>query len=234
MRVIPKGAVNDMAQLAGGTYGKGGDVLDAYLWDTEGFANTTVRPETRFFMKGFGANYGYAAGAQKTLTETNMTDTGKLAAGQSFLVKAISLAFHANLEVEQNTEANAIAAKLLESWYTMLRGSVFEFRFANQDYAWQAPGHIFLPSVSVAAGQTGLTTVASARTYGVRVGDFNHYNWISIKTPLVIGELVSFSVTMKSGTGDSTAMQLGDATAALYAAKSLMTVILKGTQTRSK
>jgi hypothetical protein len=234
MRVIPRGAVNDMAQLAGGTYGKGGDVLDGYLWDTEGFANTNVRAETRFFQKGYGGNYGYAAGANKTLTETNLTDTGKLAAGQSFLVKAISLAFHTNLEVEQATKANAIAAKVLSSWYTLLRGSVFEFSFANQDFAWQAPGHIFLPSVSVAAGQNTTITQATDSTYGVKVGEFQHMNWISIKTPLVIGELVSFKVVMKSGTGDSTAMQLGDATSALYSALSLMTVIMKGTFTRSK
>lgn len=234
MRVLPKTAVNDMAQLSGGTYGKGGDVLDHYLWDTEGFANTTVRAETRFFQKGFGGSYGYTAGATKTLTETNLTDTGRLAAGQSFLVKAISLAFHANLEVEQNTEANNIASKLAESWYTLLRGSVFEFKFANQDFSWQAPGHIFLPSMSIAAVQDAQSTVADSRPVPVSVGNFGHYNWISIKTPLVIGELVSFSVVMKSGQGDIAALQSGDATSALFAAKSLVSVILKGTLTRSK
>jgi hypothetical protein len=234
MRVIPKGAVNDMAQLAGGTYGKGGDVLDHYLWDTEAFSNTTVRAETRFFNKGYGANYGYTSGATKTLTETNMVDTGKLSAGQSFLVKAISLGFHTNLEDDQSLVANQIASKIMTAWSTMLRASVFEFRFANQDFAWQAPGHIFLPSVSISANQTSAMVDATSRPVGVQVGDFNHYNWISIKTPLVIGELVGFSLLMKSGTGDIAACQVGDATSDLFAAKSLMSVIMKGTLTRSK
>lgn len=234
MRVIPQGAVNDMAQMAGGTYGKGGDVIDHYLWDTAEFANTTVRAETRFFVKGFGQGFGYTAGATKTLTETNLTDTGKLPAGQSFLVKAISISFLDNLEVAQATEANQVAAARVSAWYTLLHGSVFEFRFANQDFAWQAPGDIFLPSVSVSAVQNALTTVATSRPVGVQTGAFMHYNWIAMKTPLVIGELVSFSVNMKSGAGDIAAIQVGDATTTLFDGKSLMKVILKGTMTRSK
>lgn len=234
MRVIPKQAVNDMAQMAGGTYGKGGDVLDHYLWDTEGFVTTTARPETRFFNKGIGGSYGYTAGASKTLTETNMVDTGKLAAGQSFLVKAISIGFNANLETVQNTAANQQAADILTAWQTMLRGSTFEFRFANQDFAWQAPGDIFLPSISVNSASSFLNTQATAQVAAVQGGMFQHMNWIAMKTPLVIGELVSFSLTMKTGTGDLAASQVGDATTQLTTSKCLMKIMLKGTLTRSK
>jgi hypothetical protein len=223
-----------MAQMAGGTYGKGGDVLDHYLWDTSEFANTTARPETRFFSKGFGGSYGYTAGATKTLTETNLTDTGRLVAGQSFLVKAISLAYHPNLEDAQSAIANAEADKLINAWYTYVRGSVFEFAFANQDFAWQCPGHVFLPSIACAASQQVVIVAATQITNQVRVGDFVHQNWISIKTPLVIGEMVSFNVKMKTQTGDLAAMQIGDSTSDMFAAKGLMSVILKGTLTRSK
>lgn len=234
MRVIPRAAVNDMAQMAGGTYGKGGDVLDHYLWDTSEFANTTARPETRFFSKGFGSSYGYTAGSTKTLTETNLTDTGRLVAGQSFLVKAISLAFHPNLDNEQDVSANAIADKLINAWYTYVRGSVFEFAFANQDFAWQCPGHVFLPSIACAATQTVTVVAATQLMNQVRVGDFTHQNWISIKTPLVVGEMVSFNVKMKTQTGDGAAMQVNPATVDLFANECLMSVILKGTLTRSK
>jgi hypothetical protein len=223
-----------MAQLEGGTYGSGGDVIDHILYDTAEFATTIVRPETRFFSKGFGGAFGYTVGATKTLTETNLTDTGRLVAGQSFLVKSMSLAFVDNLDEDQETGASNIASKLMLAYRAILRSSIFEFRFANQDFAWQAPGDVFLPSIFVNGGQV----TGAANTPSVRVGDFGHYNWIGIKTPLVIGEMVSFSVSMKTGSGDTGAGAVGtllnDASTELFTAKSLMKVLLKGTLTRSK
>ena len=90
--VLSKAAAQALALGKNGSYGNEGNVLEHVLYDTNDFANTTMRVNTQFFTQPIGAAYG---GGVKGRHETNMQEPSRLPTGQTMLVTAVSLAFKA-------------------------------------------------------------------------------------------------------------------------------------------
>ena len=205
--VIQKSTAKKLAYLSNGTYNSGkGQAFDDYLWDTISFSNLntgnyTVPQQFRFFRQPLQSQYGGSATGSKTLSETSMEDPGKLPAGQSFLITAISFSLVGNLQVFPDgsfgigsINGNAVLAAV---WATLVKNSVVELKFSNTEYSWRAPGSAFLPMV-YEPGANDATNVPGP----LSLGEHDHLNWLRINTNIPVSELVSFSVNWNIQSGD--------------------------------
>jgi len=186
--VITKKAAEDLQLGKNGSYSNEGNVLQHVLYDNMDFQDATLRAETTFFSIPFGGVY---MGGNKTLSETNLREVGKLPNGQTFLVKEISFSLVPTI-VGTDVDANTILAAYLN----ILQASTIEFKIAGREFDFQAPGSVFLCPIHVAARNT----VVTATDRNVNVGDYISSGWIKLSaTPIPIGQLVSFNVIMRSG-----------------------------------
>lgn len=185
---LERKALIDLALGKGGTYGLSMDVLKHNVWDTRFFG--TTRSDYTFFSTGIG-NQWYQA-SQKTENETNLLDSGKLPAGQNFLVRRIGF----SLLALGNKNAVRVA-ELAQDYYDIMQHSVITFKIAGREFDLKIHGRQFLPPVAVAEyNETGAVNIEVAS----RIGDVVASGWYSLDyIPIFIDELISFSVSMEIG-----------------------------------
>lgn len=213
--VITKSAMEDLQLGKNGSYSNEGNVLQHTLYDTLAFQATTMRPQTIFFNTGQTAT--------RTLTETNLQEAGKLPNGQTFLIKGMSLALIAGF-VGADTDVNTI----LSAYYNIIQNSTFEIKIAGREWDLQKPGTSFLPPVVNAS-------LNSAANGAFPQGQFITTGACKLNaTPIPIGQLVSFQVFQKSGsgTGAITAI-LNTASDVLATQNAQLQVRLEGVLTRA-
>lgn len=193
----------------GGSYEAGSeDVQGHTLYDTLPIVAAATSSQYIF--------YSTPMSSTKTLQQTNMSDSGKLPAGQAFYAKAIAI--HPIFNLDAATDAD------VGSFYKVLENCNFRLIVTGRQFDWEAPGCDFMPTVA----QVGLSTAA----INSRVGDYTHPNWLSFQPGIPIGELVSFSVTMTvdtNATGVSTAL-----TALAATLVTSLRIKIKGTLLRAK
>lgn len=186
--VITAQVAKDLQLGKNGSYSNEGNVLQHTLYDTERFAATTARPTTNFFTVPQGqAN---TAGQAKTLTETNMTDPGKLPNGQTYLVKEVLANLLANV-VGADVDVNTVLA----AYYNLMQNSVFEIKIAGREFDLQKPGSVFLPHNPV-SGLVSAINAAPVQSSFISTGVVRLN-----ATPIPIGQLVSFSMVQRTGSG---------------------------------
>jgi len=219
-----KNTVKDVALLSNGTYDtKKGQAFDDYLWDTNFVPST--RKLTQFFKTNIGSQYGAVAGDQKTDIETSMDDSGKLPAGQSFLINALTVSLLSNAAVGTDGTLGQTSLAIVEAYRLIMTHSVWELKFTNTEYSWRDTGSIFLPSVFENVTVADAVNNVSQST----VGQFNHYNWIKVSTKVPVSEQVNFSVNAIVNSGVATIQtKIDNALTYLYAQKVEWRVQLKG------
>lgn len=201
----------------GGSYSLSRDALKHRLWDSRTFAATIS--DNTFFVQPIGA--AWVTGA-KTINETNMQDSGKLPAGQVFLIARMSIG------CLSQTAAAGVNPNLVEQAFNLvLSNSVFDIKIAGREFDYQIHGSEFLPRPIAVAG-----TLAAA--YGA--GRCMTTGWSKLDpTPIVIDNLVSFQVTQRILQNNATSLAAINAgTAILNTAVSVMQVTLEGLLTRAK
>ena len=224
MPAITEQALNDIMMGKDGTYSPTErDVLRHQIWDTRFFAATPTNAQ--FFVQPIGAPW--RAGTAKTTNETNLAQTGQLPAGQTMLVKKVTvrcISFDALDEADPEDVAQA--------FYNVLHSSVFELKVASREFEQQWHGSQFLPAVAI----SGSSTV----NHHIRVGDLIGTGSLNLEpTPVFLGSQVSFNVTHTLGNPDVTNIQgtglpLTTACAKLLNVFAVMQIILEGTLTRAK
>lgn len=201
----------------GGTYSLSRDALKHRIWDSRTFSATIS--DNDYFVQPIGA--AWVTGS-KTINETNMIDSGKLPAGQVFMICRMSIGCLAQ------TAAAGVNPNLVEQAFNLvLANSVFEIKVAGRDFDYQIHGSEFLPRPIAVAG-----TLAAA--YGAGRSITNGWNRLD-PTPIVIDNLVSFRVNQRIIQNNATSLAaLNAGTAILNTAVSVMQVTLEGFLTRAK
>jgi hypothetical protein len=227
--IITRGAADDLALGANGSYSNEGNALQHTLYDTARFSNTTMPATTNFFTQPIGAAYG--AGGVKTLIETNLQDPGKLPNGQTFLIKEMSIVLKLNMPT---TAVQFVAGEargienLLNGYYTMQENSTWEIKIAGREFDFQLPGSEFIPCIH-AVGASSSSTRSAVRL----CGDVLTSGWVKLRsTPIPIGQLVTFQVRHLCGSVNSQAI-LNAATTMMFAQAAEYQVRLRGMLTRS-
>ena len=222
--LVTSGVMRDLELIKQGSYSQvSGDVLKHVLYDTLRFTATTARPTSTFFSQQIGQAYGDGV---KGKTETNLQDSGKLPAGQGFMIKAISFALRANM-VGTELDTNEI----FSDFTTLMQNSTFEIRIAGREFDFQFPGTKFFPSVYLGAR----ATIVDATDRPFRAGELMGNGHIKLETPIIIGELVSFNVTQITGNADSSVQTLINAASdGLATQEAELQIRLDGTLVRSK
>lgn len=203
----------------GGTYSLSRDAIKHNLWDTR-FFGTAVTNNT-FFAQPLGAPW---RAGNKTINETNLSDSGKLPNGQTFLITHISL----GLQTYTQT-ANTTGHEFPRAFINLLHSSVFEIKVAGRDFDFQVHGSQFLPRPISVSGQLQTNNP-------VRVGDMFASGIIKLDpAPIFLDQLVSFQVTQTIINADPavTAILTADSSV-LYGGYATMNVVLIGFLTRAK
>lgn len=211
-------ALADIALGKGGTYSLSRDVIKHSVFDTRYFAATIS--DNTFFSQPLGATWRVGS---KSQIETNLSDSGKLPNGQTFLIKKFCISAISFL-----TPANTTAVTLAQSFVNVLHSSLFEIKIAGRDFDFQIPGAAFLPSLAIhGANQTNSP---------VRVGDQIASGAISLdSTPIFLDQMINFSVKHSLSNPDTNIQTILNAsTALLYASNSVLQVRLEGVLTRAK
>jgi hypothetical protein len=223
MNVMQQNTAKDVALLSNGSYDTGkGQAFDDYLWDTNLFPATVK--QLQFFKTPIGSAYGGVSGDTKTETETSMTDTGKLPAGQSFLINGITISLIQNPVFNPTSGyVSGISNAIINAFNFVIKHSVWELKFTNTEYSWRDTGAIFMPMVNDAVDSITPTLASS------NAGQYNHYNWVKVATKVPVSEQVNFSVNVWFDAGITTVRtQLGNALAYLAQEKAEIRTQLKG------
>ena len=184
--VITKKLADMLALGVNGSYSNEGNALQHTLYDTVQ-PPAAIGATINYFVQPIGAAYG---AGNKTITETNLADPGKLPNGQTFIVTAMGVALKANM-ASAAAATNELANDIINGWNSWIQNSVFRIVISGREYEFQVPGTEFLPSVAIC----GLAT-ANAQ----RVGDYWTSGWVKLAaTPVVLGQMVSFSVQQIMG-----------------------------------
>lgn len=214
---LTKKAVEAIAIGKGGSYSLGRDVIKHNIWDTRYFGDTIS--DFTFFSLPIGGSWRVG---NKTINETNMTDSGKLPSTQNFLVQAMYVSAIIPL-----IEASSVGSEVIQAYTSILESSVFDLRLAGKDFEFQVPGKAFNPAIAVS--DLSANNHVSA---GMMIAN-GKQNLSAI--PIFIEELASFSVLQRLGNPDTAVDTILDAASAkLNAAKATMQVRLEGVLTRSK
>lgn len=217
-------AARELIQMQrSGSYGTERDVLKHRVYDSRFFAAAGVVTDNTFFVNQIGSPWRVGT---KTLSETNMVDSGKLPAGQIFLVVRMSVRC-----ITFAIPAGIVPSQLEQSFINVLDSSVFELKIQGREFDYQIHGSEFLPRPLAGAGT--LAGAYSGAGMCVTTG------WTKLDpTPVVIDNLVSFQVIQRLGNPDPAISGaggvLGLSTIALNAANSVMQVTLEGVMTRAK
>jgi hypothetical protein len=209
MPKLTRATINEIMLAKGGSYEAGSeDVQGHTLYDTLNIVTAATSNQYQFFST--------PQSSTKTLQQTNMTDSGKLPAGQAFYGKCIAIHPIFNLDAATDDDVS--------SFYKVMENSTFRLVIVGRQFDWEAPGCDFMPSVA----KVGLAAAA----VNSRVGDYIHNNWLKFDPGIAIGELVSFSVQWlidTNATGVSTAL-----TALAATLVTQLRVKMKGTLIRAK
>lgn len=219
---LTRGAKNDIDLGRGGSYSVSRDVIKHWLWDT--YAIPAAPVSNTFFSQPVGAPF---AGGIKTLTETNLTDSGKLPNGQTFLIKKMGI----GLSVPIN-QGDDLAASLVQDFANLIQSVVFEIHVAGREFDYQIPGRAFLPQVFVCGTQDNNTNAEQPS----RVGDVITSGFSSLdNTPIYLDQLVSFSVNMRYNQAQAAhGTKISTSCTALNTEYAKLVVMLEGTLTRAK
>lgn len=171
--MLKRGTRQDAGLIRQGSYQGSSDIQDHYWFDTLPFQASNISLYN-FFTSPISAT--------KVSQQTNLQDAGKFPTGQSFVTNALGFRL-----VASDGSDVAVTSKNIADFYTVMENSNVEVIIAGREFDFQAPASIFLPAVSVADGD-------ATNTSSLRVGDFNSRNWLPLKTPITISELVSFKV----------------------------------------
>jgi hypothetical protein len=214
---LTNGAVQNLQLQAGGTYGPTKDANAHRLFDVRSFG--ALANDYTYFVQPIGVAF---LGGYKTLNETNMQGNGQLPQGQAFTIRRLGIAL-----INITGATSQIAVDMLRAFNEILASSVFEIKVAGREWDYQIHGRNFLPMPGQVVG-----TLAN----GFRVGDEIASGWVSLDpTPIVIGNLVNFSVIqhVQNAVGAITTL-LNANSAYLSTYYGLMQVTLDGFLTRSK
>lgn len=183
MDPVDTAIMRDLKLVKKGSYSEvSGDVIDHVLYDSVLFQSTTVRAQTNFFTTPIGGAFGSVT---KTKQETNMTDPGKLPAGQGFVAKEFGI-FCPTINVTADNDAAAV----MQAFVNILGFSVFEIAIAGREYDLQIPGSMFLPAMLNRSN----SVIVAATALQAYSGEYLASGWFKLQTPIIFGELVSFSV----------------------------------------
>jgi hypothetical protein len=228
---ITKTAKNMIQLGAGGSYSTARDAIRHQIWDTRYFGTTPS--DNTFFAQPIGSAWRVGS---KTKNETNLTDSGKLPNGQTFLITRIGVALISayNTLSSGATEGWSNASIVAQAYTNIMQSSVFEIRIAGREYDFQVHGRQFLPSLSINGYNAG--TAGSV----ARVGDTIVSGWIKLEpSPIFLDELVSFNVVQLVNNADTTNIMAS--TKPLYTAfdwlnnqAATVQVTLEGMLTRAK
>jgi len=175
---------SNLARLARGTYGSGGEVLDKTIWDTAILLAATV--VHRLFTIPLGG--GVPA---KTLDRTNMTQGGQMPQGQNLAVRAIKIFY---------TTIGALATADVQTLYTFLRTCTAEIILPGKDTMgeWTLMELMGTPllaaEIPTAAGDN--IPLISSRFHGI----------MPLNTPLVLAALTPFEVRLTCHTPSGAAL----------------------------
>lgn len=221
MALPNQSVITDILLGRQGSYSQSRDVILHTLYDTRYFGATFS--DYTFFVQPIGSAWRTGS---KTLNETNMNSAGSLPNGQSFIVKRIGLSLISALEA-----SDANGADIVQAFTNIVQSSVFELRIAGREYDFQAHGSEFLPNVFV---NTDLAATQSTNV--TRVGDVIASGWVPLRdTPIVIGELVNFSVHQEVNNPDTAVQTILNANSTLLNGEyCTMKVSLQGVLTRAK
>lgn len=224
MDAIDNGVMADLQRVKAGSYSQvSGDVLDHVLYDEVLFAATTARASTSFFTTPIGGAFGTVT---KTKQETNMTDPGKLPAGQGFLIKEIGFAAP-TINVTADNDAGAV----MQAFVNILAFSVFEIRIAGREFDLQFPGTMFLPAMMNRSN----SVIVAATALQAYSGDYLASGWMKLAAPIILGELVSFSVVHLLGSAVAANQTILNTASDLLATQvAPLQLKLRGTLVRSK
>ena len=218
--MLTKQALEYLRLGTGGSYSLARDAITHRIWDTRLIAATIS--DYTYFSQPVGSAWRQA-GTFKTLTETNIYDTGKLPNGQTFLVNRIGICCLIPL-----TAAVITTESLTRAFNNLLCSSVFEIRLAGREYDFQAHGRHFLP---MPLFNVGVSTANS-----LRIGDMIAAGWLKLDpTPIFLDQLVTFSVIQRLANPDTNVTTILNADATLLnAAYGTIMVVLEGFLTRAK
>jgi len=215
--IITKKAAQALKLGANGSYSDEGQILQHTLYDSAFFQDATLAAKTSFFT--------VPQGGAKTLTETNMEDSGKLPNGNTFMIESFGIALKCNF-VGTDGDVNTV----LSAYYNIIQNSIFEVIISGRAFDLQLPGSRLLTPIPVS--DTGTMVDATTRL----AGDPNLLasGWYKLPaTPIPVANLVSFKVDMISGSGlAALAAILDTASDVLNTQKAQIEVRLGGTLTR--
>lgn len=214
--------ITDILLGRAGSYSDSRDVILHTLFDTRYFGSTIS--DYTYFVQPVGSAWRVGS---KTSNETNMNSAGQLPNGQSFIVKRIGCYLISHIASD---EVNA--ADVVQAYVNIMQSSLFELRIAGREYDFQAHGTKFLPNLIAASD-----AATSTPTHAARFGDVISSGWVPLRdTPIVIGELVNFSVHQEVQNPDTTVKSdILDANAKLLQDNyCTMQVALEGVLTRAK
>lgn len=224
MGAVASGIAQDLQWVKQGSYSQvSGDVLDHVLYDEVLFQATTARASTSFFTTPIGGAFGAVT---KTKQETNMSDPGKLPAGQGFVIKEFGI-FMPTINVTADNDAAAI----MQAFVNVIGFSVFEIAIAGREFDLQIPGSMFLPAMMNRSNGV----VIAATSLNAYSGEYLASGWFKLAAPIILGELVSFSVKHLVGSAVAANQTiLNTASDVLATQVSPLQLKLRGTLVRSK
>lgn len=219
--VITKSLADKLALVAQGSYSNEANALQHTLYDTAA-CPAALGANINYFTQPIGAAYG---AGNKTVTETNLQEPGKLPNGQTFLVTAFSVALKANA-ASAAAGTNELADDVMSGFYGFIQNSVFEVVIAGREYEYQVHGTELLPAAP-------LNVLGTANA--IRTGDYWTSGWTKLNsTPIVIGPNVTFSVRQIQGQQIAAALvAVNTAMALLNAQDAELQVRMRGILTRA-
>lgn len=224
MGAVASGIAQDLQWVKQGSYSNvSGDVLDHVLYDEVLFQATTARASTSFFTTPIGGAFGAVT---KTKQETNMSDPGKLPAGQGFVIKEFGI-FCPTINVTADNDAAAV----MQAFVNILGFSVFEIAIAGREYDLQIPGSMFLPAMMNRSNSV-IVAATALQSYS---GEYLASGWFKLSAPIILGELVSFSVKHLVGSAVAANQTILDTASGVLATQvAPLQLKLRGTLVRSK
>jgi hypothetical protein len=220
MGILTEGAARDVALQDGGSFGTDRNVQLHYVYDSRFIPAVICPTENIFFTTAIGGGYG---GGVKSIAETNLYDSGKLPNGQAFTVKRMLVSLQSMLPIATTTPG-----AIVQAWNNIVQHSVFSIIIPPRSYELQCPGRCFVAAVPVMAA-------GAATIYTSRSGDSIASGWVSLgETPIVIGNLVSFQVSMVTSSAVAASVIILNANSALLnGINAEIGVTLEGTLTRN-
>lgn len=164
---------------------------DHTLYDTLPFVvYSSISGAIPFFTTPYGSTQ---YGLSKTEIETNMTEQGKLPAGQNMVVNTISFSHIRNNDTGEDTALKTAA------FARVMQGSRVRIILAGRQFDAEIPGAKFLPPIMDRSVTASASSVSA-------VGDFTGPNQIILKTPIPLtniqGAPVNFRLEWLVNTSD--------------------------------